>query len=103
MRTNQSAWYFTRTRVLHSALRAVPRAAWGVTCRSTPFLVPPYSRYEKAQKPLSTYEADINEFINKQDEVAHEESTANVKFLFIDCGPLKQALRCGGRARPAQP
>lgn len=49
-------------------------------------------RYEKAQKPLSSYEADINEFLNKQDEVAHEETTANVKFLFIDCGPLKQAL-----------
>jgi hypothetical protein len=30
--------------------------------------------------------------MNKQDEVDHEESTANVKFLFIDCGPLKQAL-----------
>ena len=64
--------------------------------------------YEKAQKPLSSYEADVNEFLNKQDEVAHEESTANVKFLFIDCGPLKQALRCarsggeGGRLR-AQP
>lgn len=24
--------------------------------------------------------------------MAHEETTANVKFLFIDCGPLKQAL-----------
>jgi hypothetical protein len=53
---------------------------------------PPPNSYEKAQKPLSSYEADINEFANKQDEVAHEETTANVKFLFIDCGPLKQAL-----------
>jgi dynein heavy chain len=53
---------------------------------------PSPGRYEKAQKPLSSYETDINEFANKQDEVAHEETTANVKFLFIDCGPLKQAL-----------
>jgi hypothetical protein len=29
----------------------------------------PSNRYEKAQKPLSSYEADINEFVNKQDEV----------------------------------
>jgi dynein heavy chain len=27
-----------------------------------------------------------------QDEIQHEETTANVKFLFIDCGPLKQTL-----------
>jgi dynein heavy chain len=27
-----------------------------------------------------------------QDEVSHEETTANIKFLFIDCGPLKQTL-----------
>jgi len=53
---------------------------------------PPPRSYEKAQKPLSSYEADVAEFLNKQDEVAHEETTANVNFLFIDCGPLKQAL-----------
>lgn len=27
-----------------------------------------------------------------QDEVEREETTANVKFLFVDCGPLKQML-----------
>ncbi len=27
-----------------------------------------------------------------QDEVGHEETTANIRFLFIDCGPLKQTL-----------
>lgn len=27
-----------------------------------------------------------------QDEVQHEETTANAKFLFVDCGPLKQML-----------
>ena len=62
------------------------------TPRVVPFTPIPLPRYEKAQKPLSSYEADINEFLNKQDEVAHEETTTNVKFLFIDCGPLKQAL-----------
>jgi hypothetical protein len=27
-----------------------------------------------------------------QDEIQREETTANVKFLFVDCGPLKQML-----------
>lgn len=27
-----------------------------------------------------------------QDEIQREEATANVKFLFVDCGPLKQML-----------
>lgn len=105
-------------------------------------------RYEKANKPLSSYELDIKEYLNKevctpsvkgtggqqlasvasgfnspsmagtatitcllwgacchpgcqwgfvllchlQDEIQREETTANVKFLFVDCGPLKQML-----------
>lgn len=108
-------------------------------------------RYERAQKPLSSYEADINEYISKQasgntgstmlaacslpwcclpasprhclrlhpvklqricwrllsnlltvppplhapplqDQVAHEESSTNARYLLIDCGPLKQTL-----------
>ncbi|WIA13292.1 hypothetical protein OEZ85_006876 [Tetradesmus obliquus] len=49
-------------------------------------------RYEKAQKPLSSYEADVSEYMNKEDEIQHEETTANIKFLFVDCGPLKQTL-----------
>lgn len=27
-----------------------------------------------------------------QDDIQHEETTANVRFLFVDCGPLKQML-----------
>eukprot|EP00879_Flechtneria_rotunda_P019356 GHRR01020328.1.p1 GENE.GHRR01020328.1~~GHRR01020328.1.p1 ORF type:complete len:1679 (+),score=578.13 GHRR01020328.1:143-5179(+) len=49
-------------------------------------------RYEKAQKPLSSYEADVTEYMNKAAEIQMEETTANIKFLFVDCGPLKQTL-----------
>lgn len=31
-------------------------------------------------------------WVCQQDEIQHEETTANIKFLFVDCGPLKQTL-----------
>lgn len=49
-------------------------------------------RYEKAQKTLAAYEADIQRYIQLQDEVQGEDSTTNMRFLRIDCGPLKQTL-----------
>lgn len=30
--------------------------------------------------------------LHVQDEIQHEETTANIKYLFVDCGPLKQTL-----------
>jgi hypothetical protein len=34
----------------------------------------------------------INVYCCLQDEIQHEETTANIKFLFVECGPLKQTL-----------
>jgi dynein heavy chain len=49
-------------------------------------------RYARARKPLSSFEADLAEYSSREDEVAHEASTANVRFLFVDCAPLKHTL-----------
>lgn len=51
-------------------------------------------RYEAAQppKPLSSFEADIQRYLQLQDEVQGEDTTTNMRFLRIDCGPLKQTL-----------
>ena len=49
-------------------------------------------RYEKAQKPLSSFETDIQKYLQLQEEVQSEETTSNMRFLRIDCGSLKQNL-----------
>ncbi|KAK9823872.1 hypothetical protein WJX72_006072 [[Myrmecia] bisecta] len=51
-------------------------------------------RYEKAQKPLSAFEADVTKYKELADEVLDENAAESIKFLYVDCGPLKQAL-CG--------
>lgn len=49
-------------------------------------------RYEKARKPLSAFDADITKYMGLQDEVLGEDTTTNMRFLHVDCAPLKQAL-----------
>ena len=49
-------------------------------------------RYEKAQKPLSSFESDIQKYLQLQEDVQTEETTSNMRFLRIDCGSLKQNL-----------
>lgn len=49
-------------------------------------------RYEKAMKPLSSFETDIQRYLQLQDEVQGEDTTTTMRFLRIDCGPLKQTL-----------
>lgn len=49
----------------------------------TPALCPPHPRH---------FCCHTNGLRLVQDEVAHEESSANVRFLLIDCAPLKQTL-----------
>eukprot|EP00210_Caulerpa_lentillifera_P007994 g7633.t1 len=55
-------------------------------------------RYEKAQKPLSSFIADITRHLDLQEEVMSEDALTNMKFLRIECAPLKQALisHCAG-------
>jgi hypothetical protein len=47
-------------------------------------------RYEKAQKPLSAFDADISKYADLSEEVLAENAAESIKFLFVDCGPLKQ-------------
>ncbi|EFJ08553.1 hypothetical protein SELMODRAFT_185288 [Selaginella moellendorffii] len=49
-------------------------------------------RYERAKKPLSAFESDIVKYRDLQEDVQGEEGITNLRFLRIDCGPLKQAI-----------
>eukprot|EP00899_Mesostigma_viride_P014884 jgi/Mesvir1/23397/Mv21091-RA.2 len=49
-------------------------------------------RYEKAKKSLSAFNADISKYKELQDEIQAEDTITNMRFLRIDCGPLKQSL-----------
>lgn len=49
-------------------------------------------RYEKAQKPLSAFDADISKYADLSEEVLAENAAESIKFLFVDCGPLKQVM-----------
>lgn len=51
-------------------------------------------RYEKAQKPLAAFEADIRRYADLTDEVLAESAHEPIKFLLVDCGPLKQVWMC---------
>jgi len=51
-------------------------------------------RYEKAQKPLSAFDADISKYADLSEEVLAENAAESIKFLFVDCGPLKQVISC---------
>ncbi len=52
---------------------------------------PPLSSYEKAQKPLSSYETDVLRYLQLREEVQQEETTTSMRFMRADCGSLKQA------------
>lgn len=58
-------------------------------------------RYEKAKKPLNAFVMDITKHLDLQEEVMSEDAASDLKFLRIDCGPLKQALigHCEGWIR----
>ncbi|CAL8461618.1 g1149 [Coccomyxa elongata] len=49
-------------------------------------------RYEKAQKPLAAFEADIRRHRDIIDDITSESASEAIRFLHVDCGPLKQAL-----------
>eukprot|EP00232_Nephroselmis_pyriformis_P029065 CAMPEP_0182867354 /NCGR_PEP_ID=MMETSP0034_2-20130328/8675_1 /TAXON_ID=156128 /ORGANISM="Nephroselmis pyriformis, Strain CCMP717" /LENGTH=4528 /DNA_ID=CAMNT_0024999703 /DNA_START=83 /DNA_END=13669 /DNA_ORIENTATION=- len=49
-------------------------------------------RYERAKKPLSAFDSDISKYKDLIDEVMMEDTATNMRFLRIDCGPLKQSL-----------
>lgn len=53
---------------------------------------PPHRRYERANKPLSTFDADITRYRSLADEVLSEEPSQAVRCLLLDATPLKRAL-----------
>ncbi|KAI5057584.1 hypothetical protein GOP47_0027599 [Adiantum capillus-veneris] len=57
-------------------------------------------RYERAKKPLSAFESDITKYQDLQEDVQAEETITSIRFLRIDCGPLKNSIigHCEGWA-----
>ena len=49
-------------------------------------------RYEKAKKPLSSFDTDIQKYKDLAEEVNAEDQITNMLFLRIDCSPLKASL-----------
>ena len=49
-------------------------------------------RYERADKPASSYEADILRHMDAAEDVMAENATEGVKYLLVDCGALQQTL-----------
>lgn len=52
----------------------------------------PCRRYERANKPAGAFLADIGKFRDLSEEVLTEEQAGVVRFLRLDCGPLKQVI-----------
>ena len=49
-------------------------------------------RYAKANKPLSTYEADIQRYRDRQLDVQNEDVSDNISFIEVDYAKLKEML-----------
>ena len=49
-------------------------------------------RYQKAKKNLASFDSDVCKYKDLQDEVQGEDTSTNMRFLRLDCAPLKQSL-----------
>ncbi|KAL4458111.1 hypothetical protein ABPG75_012976 [Micractinium tetrahymenae] len=49
-------------------------------------------RYERANKPVSSFVADIQKYLDLKEEVLSEDSASNVRWLRLDASLLKQQL-----------
>ena len=49
-----------------------------------------HRRYERANKTLDAYQADITQYNVTIEEILLENATEAVRFLSLECGPLKQ-------------
>lgn len=50
-------------------------------------------RYEKAQKPVAAFEADIRRHRDMIDDILGESASEGIRFLQADCTPLKQVIQ----------
>lgn len=94
-------------RILHALhgprrRRPSPRAVLSIAARQAshvhtssplPFHSLARRRYERANKPAAVFEADVQRFRDLSEEVLSEESLSSMRFLRLDCGPLKQVQR----------
>ena len=55
-------------------------------------------RYDKAKKPLAAFDTDISKYKELTEDVSGEAPSENMRFLRVDCAPLKQSLatHCDG-------
>lgn len=49
-------------------------------------------RYDKAKKPLAAFDTDISKYKELTEDVSGEAPSENMRFLRVDCAPLKQSL-----------
>ena len=49
-------------------------------------------RFAKANRPLSQFDAEIQKYKDSQSLIQNEETTTTIKFIKVDCAPLKTAL-----------
>eukprot|EP01135_Chromosphaera_perkinsii_P000405 Nk52_evm52s78 gene=Nk52_evmTU52s78 len=49
-------------------------------------------RYAKLNPPLSTFDSDINRYIEVSHNIQKEDTIANIQFIRLDCSPMKMSL-----------
>ncbi|XP_070785989.1 dynein axonemal heavy chain 2 [Enoplosus armatus] len=49
-------------------------------------------RYQRQNPPVTTFDADIHRYTEKANSVQQEETVLNIRFVMLDCSPLKSSL-----------
>ncbi|KAM7377518.1 hypothetical protein PAMA_014021 [Pampus argenteus] len=49
-------------------------------------------RYQRLNPPVTSFDADIHRYTEKANSVQQEETVLNIRFVMLDCSPLKSSL-----------
>ncbi|XP_044040597.1 dynein axonemal heavy chain 2-like isoform X2 [Siniperca chuatsi] len=49
-------------------------------------------RYQRLNQPVTYFDADIHRYTEKANSVQQEETVLNIRFIMLDCSPLKSSL-----------
>eukprot|EP00064_Thunnus_orientalis_P006207 superscaffoldBa00000637_g6223 len=49
-------------------------------------------RYQRLNPPVTSFDADIHRYTEKANNVQQEETVVNIRFVMLDCTPLKSSL-----------
>ncbi|XP_027143976.1 dynein heavy chain 2, axonemal isoform X2 [Larimichthys crocea] len=49
-------------------------------------------RYQRLNPPVTSFDADIHRYTEKANSVEQEETVLNIRFVMLDCSPLKSSL-----------